>query len=203
MSPKPLHPVQKQLLKLLARHSDEPLTIRELQFNVGASSTSVIAHHLDQLEKKGHLKRNPHNAKDYQIVSGDPEEAIAHINLYGMAGCGPSGSILDGDPIDRIPMASRLLNFPVSEAFMVQARGKSMEPKIYEGDFVVARKAEIPKDGKMYVCVNDEECLIKIIRILGDQILLESINRSQFGPIRAEKDFRVEGEVRHIISGKI
>lgn len=203
MSTKPLHPIQKQLLKLLERHSDEPLTVRELQQRVNASSTSVVAHHLDQLERKGHLKRNPHNPKDYQIISGDPEGAITYVNIYGMAGCGPSGSILDGDPIDQIPMASRLLNFPIAEAFMVRAKGKSMEPKIYEGDIIVARKTQTPSDGKMYVCVNDEECLIKIVRILDDQILLESINRAKFGPIKATCDFRVEGEVRHIISGKI
>lgn len=61
-----------------------------------------------------------------------------------MAGCGPLGSILDGDPIDQMPMASHLLNFAVAEAFMVRAKGKSMEPKIYEGDLVVARKTQTP-----------------------------------------------------------
>lgn len=203
MNHRPLHTVQTQLLRLLAEHSDEPLSIRDLQERVGASSTSVVVHHLQQLERKGHLKRNPYNPKDYQVVEGTPEAAIAYVNLYGLAMCGPAGSILDGDPIDRIPMASRLLSFPVAEAFMVKAKGKSMEPRISEGDLVVARKTQVHKDGKVFVCVNDEECLIKIVRVSGGQVFLESFNRDSFPIFSASADFRVEGEVKNIISGKV
>lgn len=78
-----------------------------------------------------------------------------------------------------------------------------MELKIYEGDLVVARKTQSPRDGKMYVCVNAEKCLIEIVRILDDQVLLGPINFGRFGPINAESDFRVEGEVPHTIFGKI
>ncbi|HVY42024.1 MAG TPA: S24 family peptidase [Hyphomicrobiaceae bacterium] len=203
MNHRPLHPVQSELLELLASHLDEPLSIRELQAHVGASSTSVVAHHLQQLERKGYLKRNPYNPRDYQVVQGNPEAAIAYISLYGLATCGPHGSILDGDPIDKIPLASRLLSFPVAEAFMVKAKGKSMEPRISEGDLVVARKTRTYKDGKVYVCVNNEECLIKIVRVSCGQVFLESFNRERFPILPASTDFRVEGEVRNIISGRV
>ena len=48
-----LHPVQQKLLSLLIKNSDEPLTVREMQGALSVSSTSVVAHHLTQLEKKG------------------------------------------------------------------------------------------------------------------------------------------------------
>ena len=175
--------------------------IRDLQDRVAASSTSVVAHHLSQLEKKGYLKRNPYNPRDYQVVQGGPEPGVTRLNLYGMGHCGPGGSILDGNPIDRIPIASRLLNFPAAEAFMLKARGKSMEPKIHEGDLVIARRTSVPADGKVYVCVNDEECLIKIVRSTGGKTFLESFNR-EYPIFPASADFRVEGEVRTVISGK-
>ena len=62
--------------------NDEPLTIRELQDKCGLSSTSMVAHHMLQLEKKGYLKRNPMNPRDYQIIKNGPESPVAYLNLY-------------------------------------------------------------------------------------------------------------------------
>jgi repressor LexA len=200
---KDLHPIQERLLKLLAQNSEEPLTVRELQEELEVSSTSVVAHHMTQLEKKGFLKRNPYNSKDYQVMSAHaPESAVAHLNLYGMAACGPEGSVLDGSPEDRIPISSKLLSFPAFEAFMVKAKGKSMEPRIFEGDFVIARKTQVQENGKVYVCVNDGQALVKKLQIEGKIKILHSFNPS-FEPFIAAADFRVEGEVKGLISRRI
>jgi repressor LexA len=202
MTRKSLHPVQAQLLELLRKHHEEPMTIRELQEAVNASSTSVVVHHLQQLERKGFIKRNPYNPRDYQILEDGPEPAVALVNVYGLASCGPGGSILDGNPVDRIPIGARLLSFPASQAFMVRAKGRSMEPTIHEGDLVIVRRVTECRDGGIYVCVNNEESMIKRLRKNGQNLILESVNR-EFPPFVAADDFRVEGEVRTIISGKV
>lgn len=199
MKKKSLHPVQEALLRLLTKNQHDPLTVRELQEELGLSSTSTVSHHTAQLEKKGYIKRNAYNPRDYQIIEGDPEEQVSVVNLYGMAQCGPDGSILDGNPVDRIPIASRLISFPVAEAFMVKAKGDSMEPKIHEGDFVIARRTTEFSDNKVYVCVNDGMCLIKRIKHDGQKIILISDNKACF-PFLAEKNFRIEGEVKGVIS---
>ncbi len=197
---KSLHSKQKALLELLKETIDDPLTMRELQERLGLSSTSGVSHHIQQLEKKGYLKRNPHNPKDYQIL-GEPEKAITYLNLYGMAQCGPNGSILDGDPIDRIPIASRLISFPTEDAFLVRARGDSMKPKINEGDLVVARKTEEAQNNDTVVCVYQSEALIKQFFLKSNQILLQSLNFSKFPPIIANHhDVKVEGVVRGVIA---
>jgi len=123
---KKLHPTQQKLLELLRKNIEDPLTIRELQEELDISSTSVVAHHINQLEKKGYLKRDPNNSSNYQILSDSPEKLITYLNLYRLAHCGPEGSILDGDPEERIPISSRIVTFPVKEAFMVKAKGDSM-----------------------------------------------------------------------------
>ena len=124
-----LHPIQQKILELLEKNSQEPLTIREMQNIVGATSTSVVTHHISQLEKKGYIKKNPYNPRDFQILK-TPEKEIAYLNLYGLAACGPNGSVLDGDPIDRIPVSTRFIPFSSSQAFMVKAKGNSMLPKL-------------------------------------------------------------------------
>jgi repressor LexA len=191
-----LHKTQQDLLDLLEKHIDNPLTIRELQEELGASSSSVVQHHILQLERKGLLKRNPSNSRDYQIL-GTAEKQIVYLNLYGLAQCGPSGSILDGVPLDRIPIASRLLKFPANEAFIVKAKGDSMEPTIKTGDLVIAQKKP-PVNGDVVVCVNNEVAIIKKLSMKGSEIILSSTN-SKYEPILASDDFRVEGIVRNVI----
>jgi len=199
---KNLHPIQKRLLDLLIKNIDEPLTIREMQDILDASSTSVVAHHLTQLEKKGYLKKNPANPRDYQILKDAPEKQIAYLNLYGLAHCGPNGSVLDGNPIERIPISTRVISFPSVEAFMVKAKGDSMEPKINDSDLVIARKTNDADSGSVVVCVNDGEALIKKIKKEGRNTILISLN-PKYQPFLADKNFRIEGEVRGVITNKV
>lgn len=191
-----LHKTQEELLELLKRNIDNPLTIRELQEELDVSSSSIIQHHIQQLEKKGLLKRNPNNPKDYQILD-TPEKQIVYLNLYGLAQCGAEGSILDGNPIDRIPIASRLLKFPAQDGFIVKAKGDSMEPNIKAGDLVIAQKKQ-HENGDIVVCVNNEMAIIKKISIKDGKVILSSLN-SEYEPILASSDFRVEGVVKNVI----
>lgn len=150
-----LHSVQKRLIDVISAHADAPLTIREMQEKLDIPSPSVVVHHLRQLEKKGYLKRNPHNPRDYQVMTDGPERQFAYLSLYGLAQYGQEGSPLDGNPIDRIAIPSRLLSFPAWEAFLVQAKGNSMAPRIEDGDLVIARRTNSVDNGRVAVCVND------------------------------------------------
>lgn len=202
MSKRRLSPIQEKLLDLLTKTLDDPLTIREIQDKLDFSSTSVAVHHIRQLEKKGFIRRNPNDPRDYEIVRGQPEKQVVYLNLFGLAHCNPSGSLLDGNPIDRIPVSTRLLGFSARDAFMLKAKGNSMEPRIQDGDFVIVKKARHTNSGSVAVCVNSGEVLIKKIHKKDGKIILTSIN-SNFPPFLAADDFRIEGEVRHIISSKI
>ena len=193
-----LHPAQQRLLKLLKDNIDDPLTIREMQEELGVSSTSLVHHHIQQLEKKGYLRRNPLNPQDYHILADAPDRKITYLNMYGRAHCGPRGLVLDGNPVERVPIASRMLGFPSNEAFMVRAKGDSMSPKINDKDLVIARRANDAEDGSIVVCVNNGEALIKKIQ-KGQQIILISLN-PKFPSFVASEDFRIEGVVRGIYS---
>ncbi len=201
MSSKPLHPIQQKLLDLLVKNADEPLTIREMQDVVGTSSTSVVSHHLTQLENKGYLKKNPHNPRDFTILK-QPDKEIAYLNLYGLASCGPNGSILSGDPLDKIAISTKLLSFASNKAFMVKAKGNSMLPKINSGDFVIAKQANEASDGEIIVCVNNGEALIKKYKREKNNVILISLN-TEFTPFSAAEDFRIEGVVKGVMSNKL
>lgn len=197
---KRLHPTQQKLLELLKKNIDDPLTVRELQVELNVSSPSVIQHHILQLEKKGYLRRNPYNPRDYQVLADAPDRKIAYLNLYGLAQCGPSGSLLDGNPIDRIAVSTKMIGFPSQEAFLVKARGDSMSPKINSGDIIIARKAHDVDSGAIAVCVNDGKAIVKKVQKEKGQRILSSIN-AKYPPFMATKDdFRIEGEVKGVIN---
>jgi repressor LexA len=196
---RPLHPTQIRLLELLKSNSVEPLTVRELQGLLGISSPSVVQHHIRQLEKNGYLLRDKFNPREYHVLADEPEKKITYLNLYGLASCGPGSSLLDGNPIDRIPISTQLLGFPSSEAFLVKAKGDSMAPTIKEKDLVIARKSQLAETGSIVVCVNDGSALIKKIMKLKDHFVLRSINPA-YEPFEASEDFRIEGVVKSVIS---
>jgi repressor LexA len=195
---KKIHPTQKQLLELLKNNNNEPLTIRDLQDRLNLSSTSVVFHHLQQLEKKGLLKRNPNNPQDYQVVDAE-ENLIIYLNLYGLAECGPSGRILDGDPIDKIPVSSKMLDFSLDNAFLVKANGDSMVPKINNGDLIIAVKSNYADNNSVVVCVNKGVALVKQIVKENDSVILRSFN-PEYKPFYADPaTFHIEGIVKSIL----
>lgn len=197
-----LHSAQKKLLNILENNSENPLTIREIQEIMQVSSPSVVQHHIKQLEKKGYLRRNPLNPRDYQILSKSPDKQLTYLNLYGLAQCGPNGSILDGNPIDRIPIATKILGFNSAEAFIVKAKGDSMSPKINDKDLVIARKTDnIAENGDIVVCVDSGEAKIKKIQKSdkSKEIILISLN-DKYKPFLASDDFKIEGIVKAVYS---
>ena len=198
---KKLHINQKKLLEIIMKNQAYPLSIRELQEEIHASSTSVVTHHLRQLEKKGYIHRNPANPRDYQITSDPDDEGIGYVNMYGMAQCGPNGTILDGHPIERIPLSKKLVRFPLDQVFIVAAKGDSMSPKIRERDLVIAKMQNGADSGEVVVGVHRAKVLIKKYHITEDGIILTSYN-PKYPPIRVvnEEDFHIEGVVKSVIS---
>ncbi len=199
-----LHKNQKRLLELLKNSMDMQLTVRDIQERLGFSSPNLVQHHINQLETKGFIKRNPYNSRDFQILK-IPDSDISYINIYGLAQCGPNGLFLDGNPIDSIPISTKILGFNPEQAFIVKAKGKSMAPKINEGDLVIVKRINnnLANNGDIIVCINDGMALIKKIKFPQNstsQIILESIN-SDFSPFIANKNnFKIEGIVKGIFS---
>lgn len=197
---KSLHDKQKIIFELLKTNFSNPLTIKELSSKSDIDSPGVLYYHLAQLEKKGYLKRNPNNSKDY-IVLDSPEKNVVYIGKYGKARCGPNGNILEGNPIDHIPIASNLLRFPSADAFIVEADGDSMEPKIFEGDIIIAKKQNIASHGDIVVCSLNEEVLIKKYIKIGNNISLISLNQEKYHPIGVSENdlFIISGLVKNIL----
>ena len=195
-----VHKTQEKLLEILTENLESPLTMRELSERLDLSSPSLVHHHIRQLEKKGFLKRNPNNPSDYQILT-TPENPITFINLYGSAKCGSDGTILSGNPINRIPISPKLISFPADQAFLVKASGDSMLPEIKNEDFVIAKKQQTANDGDIIICSLEGEVRIKKFRkFSNNEYILESLNIN-YDPIfvKIDMNFKIEGIFKGLI----
>ena len=199
---KALHPKQIKLLEILKTNISDPLTLDELADRLDVSGRSVVFHHLKQLEKKGFLKRNPANPRDY-IILKDPERNVIYLNMYGMAKCGPEGTILDGTPTRVVPVDPSMIHFPAGKVFMVEAKGDSMETLIAPHDWLIVEQNHDPKNKDVVVCVNNGEVMVKRFTRDGQNVILQSEN-PRYNPIVADKTaFHVEGIVRSIIKRNV
>lgn len=199
---KSLHAKQVELLEILKRNISDPLTMEELAEQLSVRSKSVVFHHITQLEKKGYLKRNPANPRDY-IVLKDPERNVIYLNMYGMAKCGPAGTILDGTPTRVVPVDPSMIYFPACKGFMVEAKGDSMQTMIAPHDWLIVEQNHTPKNKDIVVCVNNGEVLVKRFTQNGNNVILLSENPS-YDPIVADQTaFHVEGIVRSIIKRNV
>ena len=199
---KALHPKQTELLEILKTNISDPLTMEELADRLNVRGKSVVFHHIKQLEKKGILKRNPANPRDY-IILKDPERNVIYLKMYGMAKCGPEGTILDGEPTRIVPVDPSMIYFPACKGFMVEAKGDSMENLIAPHDWLIVEQNHQPKNKDVVVCVNNGEVMVKRFTQDGENVILQSEN-PRYNPIVADKTaFRVEGIVRSIIKRNV
>jgi len=191
--------IQRRLLRLLKENEGSPLTIREIQSLLELSSPSLVYHHILQLEKKRFLKRNPNNPKDYKILN-DPETLSSFVNLYGMAKCGPDGTLLSGDPIDRISLSPKIVTFNIEDAFMVKASGDSMFPEIHDGDLIIGKQQQYAENSDTIICSKDGQVMVKKFFRDENAIMLISVNK-EYKPIAVNQDsnFVIEGIVKGII----
>ncbi|MCD6226033.1 winged helix-turn-helix transcriptional regulator [bacterium] len=194
---KELHQKQKAILEVLKR-GEEGLSLRDIAEEIGVNSPNTVLYHMNQLEKKGYLRRDPVNPANY-IILKDPIKDITYVNLYGMAQCGPEGLLAEENIIDRIPLSTK--TFGVSDqVFLVKARGDSMEPLIFENDLVLAFKQPDLETGEIGVVVHNDEPKIKKIIKIGKKYVLESLNSRYFPEeIKSEDSFQIIGKVKNII----
>lgn len=194
-----LHSTQQRLYELLVeRKADESLTLQKMREELGANSLNTAVHHLKQLERKGYIRRDSMTGRFETLAR--PIRDIIYLNLYGMAGCGPNGFLVEENVVDRIPFPAKQLRVN-PESFLVRARNNSMEPMIYDGDLVVVEPKRVISNGDVALVVHQEEAKLKRFFKDGSQIILQSLN-SEYKPIVVDiddEDVRPVGIVRGVI----
>ena len=170
-----------------------PPTVREICKRFRISSPRGVSDHLGALERKGCIEREAGKARGIRLVR----------RLSGMP---IVGRVAAGDPImaienveDQLDMADL---FGRQDVFAVEVDGDSMmEAGIFDGDYVVVRKAERVENGGIGVAYIDGDATVKRIFRTRTGYRLQPENEA-FKPIDVDKstlDFRIGGEVVGVV----
>ena len=208
MSDNPLTKRQSQILEYIdsaIRDKGYPPTVREIGQAVGLNSPSTVHNHLNTLQDKGYLRRDPTKNRAIEVHwdagSGAviDRRPVTHVPLVGDVAAG-SGVLAAQNVEEVMPLPSDLTG--EGDLFMLRVRCDSMiEAGIFDGDFVVARKQETADPGEIVVAgISGEEATVKTFNREGSCIVLEPANATM-SPMRFETNANPEEQVQ--IFGKI
>ncbi|MCK4344522.1 MAG: repressor LexA [Bacteroidales bacterium] len=179
-------------------------SVRKLQIELGYKSPRSAAIVIENLVKKGILKKKEDGG--LQLIlhksvldSSDRAETI-DVPLVGTVLCGTP--IFAQENIEAyIPVSVKLAK-PSNKYFLLSAKGDSMNEKgINDGDLVLVKQQQTAENGDNVVALIDDEATIKEFLHKGSTIVLQprSTNRKH-QPIILTSDFRIQGIVITSIS---
>lgn len=193
---------QRDVLECIIRSVETrgfPPAVREICDEVGLSSGSTVHAHLNTLEKRGYIRRDPAkpraililrdlDGEDYTYVR---EEQQAAEELEEMLNLPVVGNVAAGEPIfadenieDKIAYPARFVRR--DGAFMLRIRGNSMiNAGIYNGDYIVVEPQQVADNGEIVVALIGDEATCKTYYREKSMVRLQPENDSM-GPIYVE-----------------
>lgn len=178
-------------------------TVREICTSMNLSSPSTVHVHLNTLEEKGYIVRDPLKSRSisltYSLDPADdlPEESFSQVcNIVQVP---LVGNVAAGEPIlaeenitDTITLPTEIVGDAPS--FMLSVRGESMiEAGINDGDFVVVKEQPVALNGDIVVAIIDDGATVKRFFRERDHIRLQPEN-SSMDPI-ITRDCSIAGKV--------
>ena len=138
-----------------------PPSVREIGEAVGLKSTSTVHGHLQRLEKKGLLRRDPLKPRAIDVTGSLAfEEAnTRNIPIIGYVAAG-SPILAEENFEDFIQLPEAMVN--EGENFVLAVRGESMiDIGIMDGDYVVVHKQPEARNGEIVVAMIDGDATVK------------------------------------------
>lgn len=136
-----------------------PPSVREICMAVGLKSTSTVHGHLERLEKKGYIRRDPTKPRAIEIL--DPSDNIIHKRE--MVDVPIVGNVTAGVPILAVENIEDTFPIPIEyvnndEVFMLRVKGDSMiEAGIFNKDLILVRQQSYADNGDIVVALLDDD----------------------------------------------
>jgi repressor LexA len=150
-------------IRYVTRIRSYPPSVREIGEAVGLSSSSTVHNHLNQLERRGLIKRDPSKSRTVQLV----QDAGVDAQRRNAISVPVVGSVAAGVPIlaeqnieDHVLLSPDMAQ---EGNFLLRVRGESMiNAGILDGDLVLVRpQQEAPANGVIVVALVDGDATVK------------------------------------------
>ncbi|MBU0558364.1 MAG: transcriptional repressor LexA [Bacteroidetes bacterium] len=161
-----------------------PPTLAEIASHFGYKTRTTVQQHLDAIEKKGFIKRNPKLSRGIELTLEDkyftPKPVI--------------GEVAAGNPLTIYPDAIDTIALPTiaripADSFLLKVKGDSLKDAyIFTGDIIIVNPNITPKNSQFVVAVLDDAAVVKRFYKKSDRIELHSEN-PEFDVIIVEKNY--------------
>ena len=198
---------RENILKFIYGFIDErgyAPTVRDIVKGCNLSSTAVVQHHLNMLEREGHIHRDHRVVRSIQLAEREKGEGEGSflVPLLGTIAAGKPIPVPNSDTWTKAPEETLKLTRDMvgdrANIYALKVKGTSMiDGLIDDGDIVVMDATQTADDGEMVaVWLKDEQevTLKKIYRESG-RIRLQPAN-SEMEPIYTRtENIEVQGKV--------
>ena len=136
-----------------------PPSVREIGEAIGLASSSTVHGHLDRLEKKGFIRRDPTKPRAIELLQEDaPTQQMKNTIFIPIL-----GKVTAGQPITAIEDIESYFPLPTEYAhldgqiFMLQVVGDSMiNAGIFDGSLIIVNQQATAVNGDIVVAMTEE-----------------------------------------------
>lgn len=139
-----------------------PPSVREICEAVHLKSTSSVHSHLETLEIKGYIKRDPSKPRTIEIIDDCfnlTRREVVNVPLLGTVAAGQP--LYAEENIETYyPIPAEML--PNTETFMLKIHGNSMiNVGILEGDQIIVQRCSNASNGEIVIALIDDSATVK------------------------------------------
>ncbi|MEY8415821.1 transcriptional repressor LexA [Tissierella praeacuta] len=192
---------QKQIEILLYIKSEVqrqgyPPAVRDICKGVNLKSTSTVHSHLEKLESKGYIRKDPTKPRAIEILDRNDDFLLISKKTVDIP---ILGKVTAGTPILAVENIEDTYPVPLElveghDVFMLKIQGESMiDAGILDGDLVLVREQKSALNGDIVVALLEDEATVKRFFKEKDRIRLQPEN--QFMEPIYTKDVSILGKV--------
>jgi repressor LexA len=177
-------------------------TVRDILKGCDISSTAVVQHHLNILEREGCIHRDPEIFRSIKLLD---RKNTVRVPLLGSIAAGEPIPVPDSDTwrneaLETLELTDELTHG--KEVYALKVRGLSMvDALIDDGDIVLMEPANTADDGDMVAVWLKDKREVTLKRLFREQqrVRLQPAN-SQMGPLYVNaQNMEVQGKVVGVI----
>lgn len=177
-------------------------TVRDILKGCNISSTAVVQHHLNVLEREGHIHRDPEVFRSIQLLG---RKNIVRVPLLGSIAAGepipaPDSGTWANEAAETLELTDELTQG--KEVYALKVKGLSMiDALIDDGDIVLMESANTVDDGDMVAVWLKDKQEVTLKRLFQEQQMVRlQPSNAQMEPIYVDsKNVEVQGKVVGVI----
>lgn len=187
--------------------NDYPPTIRDIQQELGISSTSVVDYNLKVLEERDCIHRNRNISRGIEVIGRGPSRSnVVSIPVIGQIAAGSPipvpGQLEGSESVDTIELSRELAPRGNADLFALRVRGHSMvDALINDGDIVILKQQQTCENGEtVAVWLEDEkETTLKKFYSEGERVRLQPANVTMDPIYTRAENVRIQGKLVTVV----